>query len=100
MPEANVGSDNWLDTIAGDRTKPTCPRIGFPHPNGMKVEIEQESDGRWIAEIPSMPGAMAYGATRSEAVAKAEVLVLRILADKLEHGESVPQITDVFSVSA
>jgi predicted RNase H-like HicB family nuclease len=66
----------------------------------MKVEIEQESDGRWIAEIPSMPGAMAYGATRSEAVAKAEVLVLRILADKLEHGESVPQITDVFSVSA
>jgi predicted RNase H-like HicB family nuclease len=66
----------------------------------MKVEIEQESDGRWIAEIPSMPGAMAYGATRSEAVAKAEVLVLRILADKLEHGESVPQITDVFSVPA
>jgi predicted RNase H-like HicB family nuclease len=66
----------------------------------MKVEIEQESDGRWIAEIPSMHGAMAYGATRSEAVAKAEVLVLRILADKLEHGESVPQITDVFSVPA
>jgi predicted RNase H-like HicB family nuclease len=100
MPEANVGSDNWLDTIAEERANPTCPRNGFPHPKGMKVEIEQESDGRWIAEIPSMPGAMAYGATRSEAVAKAEVLVLRILADKLEHGESVPQITDVFSVPA
>jgi predicted RNase H-like HicB family nuclease len=66
----------------------------------MKVEIEQESDGRWIAEIPSLPGAMAYGQTRHEAVAKAEALVLRILADKLENGESVPQITEVFSVPA
>jgi len=64
----------------------------------MKVEIEQESDGRWIAEIPSLAGAMAYGKTRAEAVAKAEALVLRILADRLEHGESVPQITEVFSV--
>jgi len=66
----------------------------------MKVEIEQESDGRWIAEIPSLPGAMAYGQSRGEAVAKAEALVLRILADKLEHGEPVPQITEVFSVPA
>jgi predicted RNase H-like HicB family nuclease len=66
----------------------------------MKVEIEQESDGRWIAEIPSLPGAMAYGKTRDEAVARAEALVLRILADRLEHGESVPQITEVFSVPA
>jgi predicted RNase H-like HicB family nuclease len=66
----------------------------------MKVEIEQETDGRWIAEIPSLPGAMAYGKTRAEAVAKAEALVLRILADKLEHGESVPQITEVFTVPA
>ena len=66
----------------------------------MQVEIEQETDGRWIAEIPSLPGAMAYGTTRAEAVAKAEVLVLRILADRLEHGESVPQITEVFTVPA
>jgi len=66
----------------------------------MKVEIEQERDGRWIAEIPSLPGAMAYGKTRAEAVARAEALVLRILADRLEHGESVPQITEVFSVPA
>jgi predicted RNase H-like HicB family nuclease len=66
----------------------------------MKVEIEQESDGRWIAEVPSLPGAMAYGATRAQAVAKAEALVLRIMADKLEHGEAVPQISEVFSVPA
>ena len=65
----------------------------------MKVEVEQETDGRWIAEVPSLPGAMAYGGSRSEAIAKAEVLVLRILADKLENGESVPQINEVFSVA-
>jgi len=66
----------------------------------MKVEIEQEADGRWIAEVPVLPGAMAYGKTKTEAIAKAEALVLRILADKLEHGEAVPQITEVFSVPA
>jgi predicted RNase H-like HicB family nuclease len=65
----------------------------------MKVEIEQEADGRWIAEVPSLPGAMAYGGSKAEAIAKAEVLVLRILADKLENGESVPQISEVFSIA-
>ncbi len=80
--------------------KPTCAEQLYDQPETMKVEIERESDGRWIAEVPSLPGAMAYGQTRAEAVAKAEALVLRILADKLEHGESVPQITEVFSVPA
>jgi len=46
------------------------------------VEIEQETDGRWIAEIPQIPGAMAYGATRDEAVARVEGLGLRVLASK------------------
>ena len=82
------------------KLKPTCSDGVSGHASDMKVEIEQESDGRWIAEIPSLPGAMAYGATRAEAVAKAEALVLRILADRLEHGESVPQITEVFTVPA
>jgi len=48
----------------------------------MHVEVEVEADGRWIAEVPSIPGAMAYGITKNEAVAKVEALVLRILADK------------------
>lgn len=66
----------------------------------MKVETEQESDGRWIAEVPSIPGAMAYGDTRAEAISHVEVLVLRILADRLEHGEESIELQDVFSVSA
>lgn len=65
----------------------------------MHVEIEQEADGRWIAEVASIPGAMCYGPTKAEAVAKVEALVLRILADKVEHGEDVPQIAEVFRVA-
>lgn len=65
----------------------------------MRVEVEQEQDGRWIAEIASIPGAMAYGATKAEAIAKVEALVLRILADKVEHGEDAPELARVFSVA-
>ena len=50
-----------------------------------KVETEREDDGRWIAEIVALPGVMAYGATRAEAVMKAEALALRVLADRVEH---------------
>lgn len=52
----------------------------------MKIEVELESDGRWIAEMPAVPGAMAYGSNRAEAVYKVEALVLRILADREEEG--------------
>ena len=54
----------------------------------MKIELEVESDGRWVAEVPSVPGAMTYGSSRAEAVSKAEALVLRILADRVDNGES------------
>ena len=56
----------------------------------LPIEIEQEQDGRWIAEIPDLPGVMAYGPTPEEAVAKAQALALRVLADRVEHGEPVP----------
>ncbi len=63
------------------------------------VEIEQETDGRWIAEIPQIPGAMAYGTSRKEAVARVEALGLRVLAERIEQGESSPEIEQVFSVA-
>ena len=66
----------------------------------MRVELEQEVDGRWIAEIPELPGVMAYGNERHEAIAKAQVLALRVLADRLEHGERIPELNEVFAVSA
>ena len=55
------------------------------------IQHEQEEDGRWIAEVPELPGVLAYGATADEAMAKAEVLALRVLADRLEHNEATPQ---------
>lgn len=55
------------------------------------IEFEQEEDGRWLAEVPQLPGVLAYGTTPDEAMAKAEVLALRVLAEQLEHGESRPQ---------
>ena len=64
----------------------------------MKIEIEREDDGRWIAEIPDLQGVMAYGRTRDEAVAKAKALALRVMADRLEHGEQIPELGEVFAV--
>ena len=67
---------------------------------GMRIEIEQEDDGRWLTEIPYLPGVMVYGATREEAVARVQALALRVLADRLENGETIPELVEVFSVAA
>jgi predicted RNase H-like HicB family nuclease len=56
----------------------------------LTIETEREDDGRWLAEVPELPGVLAYGATENEAAAKAEALALRVLADRLDHGESKP----------
>ena len=55
------------------------------------IEHEREDDGRWLAEVPELPGVLAYGATADEAMAKAEVLALRVLAERLENDEAGPQ---------
>ena len=59
----------------------------------LTVETEREEDGRWLAEITAPPGVMSYGATREEAVARTEALALRVLADRVEHGEAVPDLS-------
>ncbi|MDQ1351373.1 MAG: hypothetical protein QG657_1675 [Acidobacteriota bacterium] len=66
----------------------------------MRIEIEQEQDGRWIAEVLDLPGVMTYGSSRAEAISKVESLALRVLADRLEHGEEIPELLDVFAVPA
>ena len=53
----------------------------------LKIEIGRESDGRWICEIPELPGVLAYGRTRKSALAAVQALALRVIADRLEHGE-------------
>ncbi|HEV2248830.1 MAG TPA: type II toxin-antitoxin system HicB family antitoxin [Terriglobia bacterium] len=56
-----------------------------------KMETDRETDRRWIAEVPNLPGVMAYGKTRSEAVAKAQALALRVLADRSENSQKPPK---------
>lgn len=62
------------------------------------VEVEREEDGRWIGEVSDLPGVLVYGASRDEAVARAKALAFRVLADRLEHGEQIPQLSGVFAI--
>lgn len=57
----------------------------------LNIEYEREEDGRWLAEVPELPGVLAYGASAEEAMVKAETLALRALAERLEHGEGRPE---------
>jgi len=61
------------------------------------VDTEREQDGRWIAEVRELPGVMVYGTTRAEALQKVEALALRTLADRIEHGVSVPELKELFT---
>ncbi len=65
----------------------------------LKIELESEEDGRWLASVPELPGVMAYGDTQEEAVRKAKTVALKILADMIEHGEQVPASMNVLFVA-
>jgi predicted RNase H-like HicB family nuclease len=66
----------------------------------MKIDIEKEEDGRWIAEVSDLPGVLAYGKTREDAIAKVEALALRVIADRIDHGETIPELDELFAVTA
>lgn len=59
------------------------------------IELEREDDGRWIAEVPDLPGVMSYGDTRDEAVARVQALALRVIAERLEHDEAPAELLSV-----
>lgn len=61
----------------------------------LTIDVEREDDGRWIAEVADLPGVLAYGGSRDHAVARAEALALRVLADRLEHDEAGPDLVSV-----
>jgi predicted RNase H-like HicB family nuclease len=65
-----------------------------------KVEVEKEDDGRWLAEVLELPGVLAYGASREEARAKVQALALRVVADRLEHGEAGADLVDISFAAA
>ena len=64
------------------------------------IELEQEVDGRWIAEVMELPGVMAYGATQEQAIAQAQALALRVVADRLEHDGAGREYLDISFAAA
>jgi predicted RNase H-like HicB family nuclease len=65
-----------------------------------KVEVEQEEDGRWLAEVLELPGVLAYGQDQDAAVSKVQALALRVVAERLEHGEAGPQFLSISFAAA
>ena len=65
-----------------------------------RVDLDQEADGRWIAEIPDLPGVLAYGDSADRARAKVQALALRVVADRLEHGEAGPELLSITFAAA
>jgi predicted RNase H-like HicB family nuclease len=65
-----------------------------------KVEVEQEEDGRWLAEVLELPGVLAYGQSQDAAVSKVQALALRVIAERLEHGEAGPQLLSISFAAA
>lgn len=63
------------------------------------VELDQEVDGRWIAEVAALPGVLACGSSREETLARVQALALRVLADRLEHGEAEPELGQLFDAA-
>ena len=66
----------------------------------LAIQSELEEDGRWIADVPELPGTLAYGQTREEAIAKVKALALRVLADRLEHGEGDSELKSISFIAA
>jgi len=65
-----------------------------------KVETEQEEDGRWLAEVVELPGVLAYGETQEAALSKVQALALRVIAERLEHGEAGPELLSISFTAA
>lgn len=72
------------------RREDKAAELEHREPVRLRVQLEREADGRWIGEVPELPGAIAYGAIPGEAKRAAVALALRVAADRLEHGESIP----------
>ena len=66
----------------------------------LSIELEREADGRWIGEVPELPGVIAYGTSKEEASNRAAALALRVIADRIEHGEPAPiAASDLFAAA-
>ena len=100
MPKKNILLKLKSKTRAEGRVR-FCYNKSRERQNEMKftVEYEQEEDGRWLAEVKELPGVLAYGKDPDDATAHAQALALRVIADRLENGESAPSLMFTFSMA-
>src|SRR5439155_4765948 len=106
-PDDRTGHQAAAATSRGDRgteqgrgscLTPTggCQRLpAFTGELGLDLEIDREHDGRWLAEVPGLPGVMCYGRDRDEAIARVQALALRVIAERLEHREAPAEFLNV-----
>jgi predicted RNase H-like HicB family nuclease len=80
-------------------TQNTSDPLPLPELPNLAIEVEREEDGRYLAEVPMLPGVMVYGTTEGEAVTRVKALALRVLAERLEHGEAAPEIAALFQAA-
>jgi len=81
-----------VQPLVGQRlNRATVPSVSLTY----CIELEREDDGRWIAEVPDLPGVLSYGGTRDEAVARVQALALRVIAERLEHDEAPAELLSV-----
>jgi predicted RNase H-like HicB family nuclease len=66
----------------------------------LRLELDGEVDGRWLAEVTDLPGVLAYGTSREDALARVEVLSLRVMAGRMERGKGIPRLPEAFTVAA
>lgn len=78
----------------------SMPKATAPTAFALAIEYYREEDGRWLADIPALPGVTAYGRTRRQVTAAVQALALRLIADRLEHGEAVPGPMNVSFIAA
>jgi len=89
---------SWANALPGiDPTSTQRLNTGMSH---FPIELSQESDGRWIAEIATLPGVLCYGKSQDEAIQKVEALALRVIADRIENGEEPARINQTFAFSS
>ena len=68
--------------------------------NMLRIDIEREEDGRWVGEVPALPGVLAYGQTETEARKRTEALAHRVIADRIDHGETLPtEVRELFATA-
>lgn len=93
MPPSRTGGPpdgrRQLQTLVGQRARCYRNWVTFT------IELEQEDDGRWLAEVPALPGVLCYGAARDDAVARVQALALRVIAERLEHREAAAEYLNV-----